>query len=590
MLKRQGIQTLLVCLGLMVISQSHPANAAPSKNAAEQFCAKPNFQSLIQALLPEAAAPLAELPLLPPLEVPQQSGSVTIQQTLPLTLPLALRLAFERNADLKVSQLQAERSCAELKEAKAINFPIIQARGSFSRTDDGRFTPANRDYSTTNGSAVSRQIAALLAQQQALSLRQFQQQLQELQQRLQQSPSQVQRDTFQQQLQQLQERTENNADLGDPLDLTPLTASNIAPAFTGGTRSTGGDGGYFNSSLSLSYPIWTGGRRPATLQLARKQVETTLLDVKLTLQQLRESVTTRYYDLQQTQALIAVATSTVANAQENLRIIQIGEREGVRTRFEILQAEVALADARQNLTQANALADTARRQLVQQLQLPPTVDVNLPTGLLATPSGTWPLSLEASIILALQHRPELTQIRYQQEIAQLQKRVVASQKQPQLQGIASFNIADDLEDQFLGAYGYTVGVQMSFDVFDGGAVRSQLRQLDRTIDLTTQQFNQQREVIRLEVEQAYYSLKANATNIETARLAITQAEESLRLAQLRLQAGVGTTLEVTRAQADLTQAQSNLIAATLDYNRALANLERVTGYATAQSKRTVDLN
>ncbi|MGB8699802.1 MAG: TolC family protein, partial [Thermosynechococcaceae cyanobacterium] len=498
-----------------------------------------------------------------------------------LTLPAAIRLAFDRNPDLKVTKLQLQRSCAQLKGALAANFPTLQVTGSISRTDNGSVPFANRVYPTSTGSQVQSQTTSFLGQQQSVEQQRFQQQLQQLQQRFQQTATLVQRDTFQQQLQQLQQRATANANLSSPVDISPLTPSSVALPLNS-SNSVGDPGGYFNGSLSMNYFFFTGGRRSASIQIARKQVDNAVLAIQNQLQQLRLDVANNYYDLQQTQSLIGVADSTVQNAQENFRIIQAGEKAGIRTRYEVLQASVSLADALQNQTQAKALFAIARRQLGAQLNLPSTVDITLPDSTQAEPAGTWLPALEDTIILALNHRLELNQTLLQRDITQLQQRVVRSQKQPQVQGFAQIDLADDLEDRFLGAYGYRLGVQMSLNAFDGGEVRSQLKQLDRTIDTLDQQFNQLKEAIRFEVEQAYSDLKANASNIETAKQALTEAQESLRLAQLRLSAGVGTTLEVTRAQADLTQAQGNLVAAILDYNRALAQLQRSTGYAQPQ--------
>ena len=52
------------------------------------------------------------------------------------------------------------------------------------------------------------------------------------------------------------------------------------------------------------------------------------------------------------------------------------------------------------------------------------------------------------------------------------------------------------------------------------------------------------------------------------------ARESLRLARLRFQAGVGIQSDVITAQADLTQAEGNRVTAILDYNRALISMQR----------------
>jgi Outer membrane protein len=69
-------------------------------------------------------------------------------------------------------------------------------------------------------------------------------------------------------------------------------------------------------------------------------------------------------------------------------------------------------------------------------------------------------------------------------------------------------------------------------------------------------------------------LNANAENIQTASFALEQAQESLRLARLRFQAGVGTQSDVITQQTELTRARGNRLRAILDYNRALASLQR----------------
>jgi outer membrane factor, OMF family len=555
-------------------SSSNSSESLPNLVQPKQVCGAQDLSFLEQGLAPRSAE-LQALPQTDALAVPQQPPAVAIQQTLSLELPAAVRYAFDRNPDLQVTKLQLQRSCEQLKQVKAANYPTLSLASSFSRTDGGSFRPRNRVYGTNSGD--QQQIQQQIQQEQSTAQQELQQQISTLQTRFQQTSTQVQTNTLQQQITQLQQRVSLTV-LSDPVDVTPLTPSAVSLPLRSGT-SSGGVGGYFNGSLNLSYSIYTGGQRSASIQVAERQIENSALAVQLQFQQLRQDVTSRYIDLQQTQSLIGIANSAIASAQETLRTTQLGEQAGTQTRFEVLQAAVTLADAQQNLTQANALFTIARRQLVQQIGLPDTVDVTLPDTVRVERAGSWSPSLEETIILALNNRIELTQTRLQRRITELQKRIVRSQKLPRLQGFASLNLADDLEDRVLGAYGYAVGVQANFNIFDGGSVRSQLRQLDETLRITDQQFNQLRESIRFQVEQAYFSLQTNATNIETSNQALAQAQEALRLAQLRFSAGVGTSLEVTRAQADLTQAQGNQVAAVLDYNRALSTLESATGYA-----------
>lgn len=588
MIKLQGILIPLFSLTVWGIPQNSQAakvaqptervaqtqvSALSESKSADKLCRSDNLSFLEQGLLPKTAAGTEALSQQAPLERPKQPTAVVLKQTLTLNLPNVIRLAFERNPGLQVARLQYQRSCAQLKQAKAALLPSLRVSGSFARTDGSSFSPQNRSYSAT----ALQSFTAAIQQQQSSAQQQLQQDIQTLQQRFQQDASQVRTITLQQQLQQLQQRANQSATLSTPIDLTPLNASSVALPLRSGT-SAGGTGGYFNGALTLSYNIYTGGQRDASIQASQRQVENAVLEVQRQLQQLRQSVTSSYYDIQQAQALIAVADGSVKSLQENLRIIRLGTEAGTRTQFEVLQASVSLSDALQNQTQAKSLYTIARRQLVQQLNLPDATDLFLPSAATPEKAGLWPLSLENTIILALNNRVELNQTKLQRQITQLQKRIAASQLKPQLQGFATLNLADDLEDRFLGAYGYSLGVQMNFNFFDGGNVRSRQRQLDKAIESIDQQFNQLKESIRFEVENAFYTLQANSTNIDTANGALAQATESLRLAEVRRDAGVGTTFEVTRAQADLTQAQSNAIRAILNYNRALVSLERATGF------------
>jgi outer membrane factor, OMF family len=588
MIKLQGIFIPLLSLSVWVVPQTSRAakiaepptkvaqiqgSALSESTSAEKLCRSGNLSFLEQGLIPKTAVGSEALPQQVPLDTPKQAAAVALQKTLTLTLPTAIRLAFERNPDLQVARLQYQRSCAQLKQAKAALLPSLRVSGSMARTDGSSFSPQNRSYSAT----ALQSITSALQQQQSSAQQKLQQDIQTLQQRLQQTATQVQTLTLQQQLQQLQQRANQSATLSTPIELTPLNASSVALPLRSGT-SAGGTGGYFNGALTLSYNIYTGGQRDASIQSSQKQVKSAVLEVQRQLQQLRQTVASSYYDIQQAQALIAVTDGSVKSLQENLRIIRLGTEAGTRTQFEVLQASVSLSDALQNQTQAKSLYTTARRQLVERLNLPDTVDLILPATATPEKAAQWPLSLENTIILALNNRVELNQTRLQRQITQLQKRIVGSQRKPQVQGFAAVTLADDLEDRFLGAYGYSLGVQMNFSAFEGGNVRSRLRQLDRSIDILDQQFNQLKESIRFEVENAFFTLQANATNIDTSNGALAQATESLRLAEVRRDAGVGTTFEVTRAQADLTQAQSNLIRAILDYNRALVSLERATGF------------
>ena len=90
-------------------------------------------------------------------------------------------------------------------------------------------------------------------------------------------------------------------------------------------------------------------------------------------------------------------------------------------------------------------------------------------------------------------------------------------------------------------------------------------------------FAQTRDQIRLEVEQSFLGLRTAIQSIDTTASEVLSSRESLRLSQLRVQAGVAVQREVVNNQRDLTQAELKYSRATRDYNTNLAELRRRTG-------------
>lgn len=328
----------------------------------------------------------------------------------------------------------------------------------------------------------------------------------------------------------------------------------------------------WTSTVQLGYNLFTVGQRDASIKAAQEQVRNAELDLQRELEQLRQDVTNAYYNIQQAEALVRIAEAAVQNSQVSLRDAIARERAGLGTQFEVLTAQVQLANNQQQLVQAQSQLQTAQRQLAQVLSLNDKANVRAADPIRVM--GEWKLSLEESIALALRQRVELEQQLTQRNAALQQRRVALANLQPQLVGGGSFNTLDDLTDRRAPRWGYTVGGQLNWTLFDGGVSRASAAQQESAAAIAAAQYAAFRNLIRFQVEQAYYTLKSSQENIRTSEVAVRQATEGLRLARLRFQAGVGTQLEVSNAETALVQAQSNLLSATIEYNRAIAALQR----------------
>jgi OMF family outer membrane factor len=328
----------------------------------------------------------------------------------------------------------------------------------------------------------------------------------------------------------------------------------------------------FSGQAQLSYDLYTSGLGKARRNAAREQVRFNELAVETQSEEIRLNVTTDYYNLQQADEQVRIAQSAVQNSEASLRDAEALERAGVGTRFDVLRSQVNLANAQQDLTNARSQQTISRRQLATRISLPQAINISAadPVQL----AGLWDLTLEDSIVRAFQNRPELQQQLAQRNINEQQRRQALAELGPQVSFVASYDLLDQFDDSVSVTDGYSFGVRATLNLYDGGASRARAAQQKVNIAIAETQFAEQRNQIRFQVEQAFSTQRSNLENVQTANTALEQAREALRLARLRFQAGVGTQTDVINSENDLTRAEGNRVTAILDYNRALAQLQR----------------
>ncbi|PYJ78993.1 MAG: hypothetical protein DME69_06510 [Verrucomicrobia bacterium] len=131
--------------------------------------------------------------------------------------------------------------------------------------------------------------------------------------------------------------------------------------------------------------------------------------------------------------------------------------------------------------------------------------------------------------------------------------------------------------------GWIAEVTGSVPIWDSGAIYGQVKQQRALLSEAKISYDDDVRQVELEVQQSYSNLQQNRELIQSQEKNVEQADEALRLAKARLDAGAGTQLDVLNAQVQLLTAQSTRLQALFGYNSALAEFDRVTG---AQSTYT----
>lgn len=327
-----------------------------------------------------------------------------------------------------------------------------------------------------------------------------------------------------------------------------------------------------SNRLEVSYDIYTGGSRSGQISTAEAQLSIAELEIARITKEIRLKTEVAYYDLQNADYQTAIESSAVQNAEKSLDDADKLEKAGLGTKFDVLRAQVDLANAEQRRIRAEANQNIARRKLAQLLNLDPKADPQATDepGI----AGVWELSLEDSILLALQQREELRQQLLEWEISGYQAEIALANLRPQLSVFANYDLLDVFDDELDVADGISIGGRIFWNLFDGGAASARSKQSRVNQQISETRFINQSDQIRLAVENAYYDLNASDRNIQTASIAVDLAQQSLDLARARFRAGVGTQTDVISASTELNTARNNLLQAITDYNRAYAQLKR----------------
>ena len=329
----------------------------------------------------------------------------------------------------------------------------------------------------------------------------------------------------------------------------------------------------FQAELSLNQPIFAWGRYYKNYQSAKLSLEAARKELDVAHNQLMLDVSESFYRILLSFEFVQVSEQTVELVEKQLKIAQNLFDAGASTNFDILRAEVLLANARSNLIRAKNGARGAMNvyKNVLNIDLGESIEVegSLERQILE-------FDLEPLIQLAMEKRPELHQFQFSEGAAKKQVDVAKTRNRPALSFFTTyqFNHNERLEEMDRI---WNLGFALNVPIFDGLATRAAVKQAESGLKQTQLGKQQMTDAIELEVRSAYLNLLEAKTLINVQRETVEQAQESVRIANLRYENGMITSVELTDAQLALSQAEVNRLQSLHDYAVGLARLEKAVG-------------
>ena len=471
-------------------------------------------------------------------ETTSRSGTISGGKVPTFTLEQAILTSLQRNPTLLNAEQEIKRTRGVIIQVRAQALPQITANANFQWTDP-HLTAARilGNTSTTSGVSTGGAAASLME--------------------------------------------------GLPSQVGEVSAPLAGPTATPGVRNV--------STSDISYAISVTGTQLIFNGTTFNQIRGTFFQrdsayfaFRNILDQLIATVKTQFYQIIVNRELVSVNEENVHLLEAQLKDQQNRFEAGTVPRFNVLQADVQLHNQIPQLITAQNNLRISKLQLAKTLGLdfqrrrgdsPPLEVIG------DMPYIPRPIELADAIEMGKQRRPFLKQARAN-VLNQLQQvRAAAGQYLPNITTTGGGEwVSDPINSSWHDiSKGWTALVQGSLPIWDSGAIAGQVIQQRALLSEAKITYDDDVRQVELEIQTAYSNLQQNEELVKSQEKNVELADEALRLAKARLDAGAGVQLDVLNATVQLLTAQSTRLQALFGYNSSLAEFDRATG---AQSTYT----
>jgi outer membrane protein len=332
-----------------------------------------------------------------------------------------------------------------------------------------------------------------------------------------------------------------------------------------------------NARGAMTMPLYVGGRNKAGREAARANTEAARQDDQAVRNALGFEVARAFHTVLKTREFIRAAEAAVNSFQTNVAIANKRLEEGTLLKTDVLDLEVRLAQAREDLVRARNANALAKRTLRNLLGIEEG-DFEIVDS---APSAAAPDSVDFS------GRAELAAARHRERAAEEQARGAKAGYLPRVSAFGSLDY--DYGWKFENGGGsYTAGGLLQWDLWDGNLTRAKVREARANLESAREEQRKVRLALDLEVEQARLELKAASERLSVTQQAVSQALESASLTQARFQQGAALSTQLMDAETVLVSARVRRAEAEADQRIALAALRKAVGLPQLESKPKVE--
>ena len=317
---------------------------------------------------------------------------------------------------------------------------------------------------------------------------------------------------------------------------------------------------------SITVPLYNGGRNLAARNSAEAQAAAARHQAEAVRHELSFEVVRAYHTVLKAREFVRATAASVGSFENNRTIATHRFQAGTLLKADLLDLEVRLARAQEDLARARnaqGLAERALRNLLGLEQGDLAIADTAP-AMAAPPLGDF---------LA---RAELAAARERERAAQAEVRRAQGGYQPRVQAFTSVDYDRGWKLNGSGE-SYTAGLLLQWDLWDGRATRARVNEARAHLEATREAERKLRLALDFEVEQARLQLREATERLAVTDKVIAQAAESVSLTRARFEQGLALATQLIDAETALTTARVGRAEAEADRHIAVAALRKAFG-------------
>lgn len=329
----------------------------------------------------------------------------------------------------------------------------------------------------------------------------------------------------------------------------------------------------FASGLGVSQLIYDFGRTSNLVESANLRARAQDQNSQATRAQVLLSVDQAYYRVLRAQEVLKVAQETVAARQLVVDQVTTLAQNQLKSNLDVSFAQVNLSDAK--LLLASALNDVKASiaDLATAMGTPGQTAFTLADE--PMPPAP-PPDAKDLIQTAIQNRPELASLRYEQNAAARFVKAERALSLPSVGTLAAIGLVPTGATQLQNRYG-AIGLNVTIPIFNGGLYAARRAEAEFRRQTTEQNLRDQQNRVMRDVQVAYLNSVTGYERLSLTAQLLDQAKLALDLAQSRYNLQLSSIVELSQAQLNLTSAQIATASARFEYQAQWSQLQYQIG-------------